>query len=123
MPASPSPFFDPGILFSIVPLFFILVLAVIVYAFVKNAREWSRNNKQPVIPTPAKVVAKRQSHFSRSAEAHHHHGSTSYYVTFELVNGERIELSVTGSQYGMLAEGDQGVLSLQGSRFIDFARD
>ena len=31
---------------------------------------------------------------------------TSYYVTFQVESGDRMELSVSGREYGMLAEGD-----------------
>ena len=48
--------------------------------------------------------------------------STSYYVTFELENGGRMELSVKGSEYGMLVEGDTGALSYQGTRYLGFER-
>ena len=36
---------------------------------------------------------------------------TRYFVTFELENGGRVELGVKDSEYGMLAEGDQGLLT------------
>ncbi len=44
------------------------------------------------------------------------------FVTFELEKGERIELGVKGSEYGMLAEGDRGRLSYQGTRYLGFER-
>lgn len=49
--------------------------------------------------------------------------STTYYVTFEYTNGQRQEFHVDGTQYGLLAEGDKGTLSFQGTRFIDFKRE
>ena len=45
---------------------------------------------------------------------------TRYFVTFELENGGRVELGVKDSEYGMLAEGDQGLLTYQGTRYIGF---
>ena len=48
--------------------------------------------------------------------------STSYYATFEVESGDRIELPLSGSEYGMLAEGDRGTLSFQGTRFLGFER-
>ena len=47
---------------------------------------------------------------------------TQYFVTFEDLAGNRTEVSVTGREYGMLAEGDRGQLSIQGSRFLGFER-
>lgn len=51
-----------------------------------------------------------------------HSTSTSYYVTFEVESGDRMELHVSGSEYGMLAEGDYGQLTFQGTRYLDFVR-
>ena len=48
--------------------------------------------------------------------------STSYYVTFEVESGDRIELEVNGLEYGMLVEGDCGKLSFQGTRYLGFER-
>ena len=45
---------------------------------------------------------------------------TRHFVTFELENGGRVELGVKDSEYGMLAEGDQGLLTYQGTRYIGF---
>ena len=81
---------------------------------------------------PAKVVAKRQNttHHSHpvagdasGAHGFHNTTSTSYYVTFEVESGDRMEFSVRGQDYGMLVEGDEGRLSFQGTRFLDFERN
>ena len=48
--------------------------------------------------------------------------STSYYVTFEVDSGDRIEFSMSGSEYGMLIEGDAGTLNFQGTRYFGFER-
>jgi len=53
---------------------------------------------------------------------HHYHTSTSYYVTFQVESGDRMELHVAGEEYGMLIEGDSGKLSFQGTRFLGFER-
>ena len=47
---------------------------------------------------------------------------TRYFATFEMDNGRRMELNVKDSEYGMLAEGDQGRLSFQGTRYLGFER-
>lgn len=49
--------------------------------------------------------------------------STSYYVTFQVDSGDRMELSVSGSEYGVLAEGDKGQLTFQGTRYLTFDRE
>ena len=47
---------------------------------------------------------------------------TIYYMTFQKVNGMRMELEVPGEDYGLAAEGDQGVLVARGDEFIVFKR-
>ena len=56
------------------------------------------------------------------AHGFHSTSSTSYYVTFQVESGDRMELSVTGREYGMLSEGDTGKLSFQGTRYLGFER-
>ena len=38
-------------------------------------------------------------------------------------SGDRVELTVSGSDYGMLVEGDIGKLSFQGTRYLGFERN
>ena len=45
-----------------------------------------------------------------------------YFVTFEFESGDRLELPVDGSDYGLLVEGDTGKLSFQGTRYLGFQR-
>lgn len=107
-------------------LIFILVIGMIIFSLVKGVSEWSSNNKQPIIPVDSIVSSKRIS------VIHHNHNtgdnmmhsstSTSYYVTFEFKNGERLELKLYGKEYGLISEGDRGILSFQGTRFISFER-
>ena len=49
--------------------------------------------------------------------------TTSHYVTFQFESGDRTEFSLGGSQYGMLAEADIGMLTFQGTRYLGFVRD
>ena len=49
--------------------------------------------------------------------------STWYYVTFEVESGDRMEFSVDGREYAMLAEGDTGKLTFQGTRYLSFVRN
>lgn len=109
-------------LFSFIfPIFFLVFMGFFIFSIVKNIKEWSYNNKQPITPVDAVIVSKR------SSVSHHHNQnnvstSTTYYATFEFTNKERLELRVSGREYGLLAEGDRGILSFQGTRFIDFQR-
>ena len=52
----------------------------------------------------------------------HHHTSTTYYVTFQVESGDRMELHMSGQEYGMLVKGDEGMLNFQGTRYLGFER-
>lgn len=117
--------FGFDIMNAIFPLFFIFIFGMIVWTFIKGIKQYVYNNKQPIIPVQTKIVAKRYNvsqHHHNNDNNMHHHSSTSYYVTFEMSNGERIELMVPDMDFGMLAEGDEGTLQFQGTRYISFTR-
>ena len=108
-------------------LTFVLVICMFVVTAVRGIREWNKNNHSPRLTVPATVVAKRTNvtrHRHNGANGHHHHTtSTSYYVTFQVESGDRMELHVAGTEYGMLIEGDSGNLSFQGTRYLGFERN
>lgn len=107
------------------PIVFLTIFGIIIFTIIKGIKEWGSNNKQPVITVVAEVVAKR-GHTSRSSSGHgsgiHSSTSTSYYATFEVESGDRIEFHVKAKEFGMLAEGDIGKLTFQGSRYHGFER-
>lgn len=108
-----------GILFFIV---FFLVLCVIIAVIVKSLITWQKNNNSPRLIVNAEIVTKRIS-VSHNGHANGTHVShTWYYVTFQVESGDRMELSVSGQEYGMLAEGDRGRLTFQGTRYLGFER-
>lgn len=105
-------------------LLFAVVIGVILVAVVNNVRQWNKNNHAARLTVQAAVVAKR-------TEMHHFRGSdgmrtgttsTTYFATFQVESGDRMELKLTGPQYGLLAEGDRGALTFQGTRYLDFQR-
>lgn len=103
---------------------FVLVIGVFVVTIVRGIGEWNKNNHSPRITVPVTIVSKR-THVSRHRGAgkhHHSHTSTSYYVTFQLSSGDRMEFHVPGEEYGLLVEGDRGELSFQGTRYLGFER-
>lgn len=114
------------VLNSLFPIVFILVIGFILYNILKSVIQWHRNNQQPILYVDATIVSKR-SHTS-SIGANKHNGNlrqrsnTTYFATFELEGGERMELTVSGNDYGMLAEGDKGELTYQGTRYHGFKR-
>lgn len=105
-----------------------IAIAVIVAAGVfRTFHYWNRNNKQPVLSVRALVVGRRQEVQSRRLggddNALPYTNISAYYVTFEVESGDRIEFALQGPLYGMLAEGDQGKLTFQGTRYLGFERD
>ena len=118
-------------MFDFVPvmvfLVFFLVFGVFIVTAVKGIGEWNKNNHSPRLTVPATVVAKR----TNVSHHHHHHGaghvghttrSTTYYATFQFASGDRMEMHMTGQEYGMLVEGDRGNLTFQGTRYLGFER-
>ena len=110
-------------LFSILfPLVFLVVLGMILFTIVGNLRRWSKNNASPRLTVPATVVAKRTNVSRHHTDNTMSHTFTTYYATFQVESGDRMELEVDGSDYGMLVEGDTGKLSFQGTRYLGFER-
>ena len=114
-------------LFSIMfTLVFLLVTGTFVVVAVNGIRQWNKNNHSPKLMVPATIVAKRTNvsrhHHGGAGAHHHHHTSTTYYVTFQVESGDRLELRVAGHEYGLLIEGDRGILSFQGTRYLGFER-
>lgn len=110
-----------SIMQTIFPVFFIIIVGIILFSIFKGISEWSNNNKQPRLNVPAVVVSKRTQVRSGGGNDHHH-TSTRYYITFQVESGDRMEFSIHGREFGQLAEGDIGELTFQGTRFHTFTR-
>lgn len=130
MTLSPGDFgFMPGGFEIIFIIIFLLIVSMFVVMMVRGIGEWNNNNQSPRLTVDATVVAKRTNishhHHPHGSNGNHYMGSTSsttYYVTFQVDSGDRMELRVKGSEYGMLVEGDYGKLSFQGTRYLGFER-
>lgn len=104
---------------------FFMVFGTIIVRAVKGITTWHKNNQSPVLTVNAKVITKRTNvsvHHHGNNQGMHTSSSTSYYVTFEVKSGDRIELMVSGHEFGMLVEGDYGELTFQGTRYKAFER-
>ena len=102
----------------IFPIIFGLTALGIVFVLISGIAQWRRNNRSPRLSVRAEVVAKRTHMMHMENSALH----MSYYATFQVASGDRMELHVGGREYGMLAEGDFGELTFQGTRYLGFAR-
>ena len=112
-------------------LMFGVILVLFIVTAVRGISTWSKNNHSPRLTVEATVVSKRQNtsvhHHNNAGDATGAHGihtttSTTYYATFQVASGDRMELRLSGRAYGLLAEGDTGLLTFQGTRFLDFQR-
>lgn len=113
-------FFFEDIMFNLMPIF-IIIIAIIVFGnillkFTAGIKQNVKNNASPVLTVPAQVIAKR-------TEVRGEHSHTWYYSTFEVESGDRIEFEISGKEYGLLAEGDLGLLTFQGTRLKGFERN
>lgn len=116
---------------KMIPIMFIIVVGIIIFSLVRGIITWNKNNQSPRLTVSVVVAAKRENitHHQHanvgdlsSAHGFHTTTSTSYYVTFLVESGDRIELCVSGTEYGMLVEGDTGRLTFQGTRYLSFER-
>lgn len=107
--------FGPPGFFSMFYLVFGLVAVIFAYIIISNIVEWSKNQASDVRMRNVRVVAKRTSVHG------HEHAHTTYYTTFEFLDdGSRLELRVPAKQFGLMAEGDLGILNYQGTQFNAF---
>jgi len=95
-----------------------LVVAVFATVIIRGLGHWSGNNSSPVVTTASRVVTKRDEVYGgRESRAR-----TAYFATFEMPTGERRELALPAREFGLIADGDTGQLTYQGTRFKGFAR-
>ncbi|WBW97537.1 DUF2500 domain-containing protein [Oceanirhabdus sp. W0125-5] len=113
-----------NLMFSIVPLMMLCIFIIFILKMVTN---YSRNASQPILTEHVRVIGKRtnvSSHLNSSnSNMSHRRTSTTYYVAFETDAGQRLELRMSGREYGIIMEGDTGNLMYQGEWFKRFDRD
>lgn len=118
----------PILVIVIITAGFLYVIGSITVAIIKGGLQWNKNNNSPVLTVYAKVTAKRMAvdnyrhGVGSDMTMHHTYSVTSYFSTFETEDGNRLEFKVPDSEYGMLAEGDAGRLTFQGTRYKGFER-
>lgn len=133
--------FDEG--FDFFNIFFIVIAVLVVGLFIfvlinmighrrlfngvlrRAVDQMEQDDHAPRLTVTATVVSKRSNitvHHHTSDSVYPHTSTTSYYATFQVQSGDRMELSVPSTEYGLLVEGDEGDLTFQGSRFLRFDR-
>ena len=106
---------------------FIIIIGIFIVVFMQGIGQWNENNHSPRLDVEATIISKRTDmsrHYNGGdiTGAHGVHTHTSYFITFQVESGDRMEFSVSEREYGQLIEGDYGKLSFQGTRFLGFER-
>lgn len=118
-------------MFRVVPVLvaivFITILGILISRAIQAGKQWKRNNESPVLTVDAVVKSKRMDvcyHQNANLNQPGQMGfsRTFYYVTFEVESGDRMEFSVSGTEYGVLAQDDTGKLTFQGTRYLGLDR-
>jgi len=109
---------------------FVVAAAAIIFAIVfvivrsvnnPTSQQNKANTRAPLLESLATVVDKREEVHGASLQ----YGGTTlttYYVTFQLPDAQRLELTVLGPTSGQLVVGDTGQLTWQGTWFRGFQR-
>lgn len=107
------------ILMMAVPI--VVIVGLIAGTVVVNLSRWHKNNTAPQQELKARVAEKRTSVGGRDEGQVIAPGYACwYYATFEVENGDPLELELTEQQYGRLNEGEEGILTVQGTRYLGF---
>lgn len=109
-------------------IIFVIIFIMIIVNIFSGLSQWEKNEKSPRLSVPAMVKVKRTNtirnghSYGHNNNLHSQSSSTTYYITFEFESGDRSEFHISGKNFGVLAEGDVGTLTFQGTRYIDFTR-
>lgn len=125
---------------GLVMIGFVVVIGLIVFNAVRSASQGIKNSAAPEVTAQARIVDKRvrlsgggtthsapalsgdgtflSSGMTSSDPVHEQH-----FVTFEQSSGERFELKVPAAEYGLLVVGDQGTVTMKGTRYLGFQRE
>lgn len=99
-----------------------LLLCILVVAIIPAivfVCKFISNKSKPLVEIKAKIISKRMEVTDKNL-INDIDKVTLYYLTFEFEDGKRKEFKVKNKIYGILIEGDKGILKYQGSQFISF---
>lgn len=100
-------------------LLFLLVTGAIIFAIVKATRKAAIINAAPEVSAAATVLDKRIETTGGGESM----VRQTHFVSFQQPSGERFELEVPAGEFGLLAAGDQGTVSMKGTQYLGFARE
>ncbi len=99
------------ILLIMVGIAFLAAVAYAVYSVIQD-------RKLPRLTVPVTVLSK----WTRIKRSRHGIGRELYYASFLPESGDCIEMNIPKEYYDMISEKEDGMLTLQGSRFIRFQK-
>ncbi|MDQ0087673.1 heme/copper-type cytochrome/quinol oxidase subunit 2 [Paenibacillus anaericanus] len=112
-----------GVMNMALPIFIVVILAIISVSVASGMKRYLSNNRQPELAVHSIIVGKRTEVTHRySTETSVNRTDSKYYLTFEVDSGDRLEFTVSGQEFGQSAEGDEGQLTFKGSRYLGFDR-
>ncbi|MDR1465640.1 MAG: DUF2500 domain-containing protein [Oscillospiraceae bacterium] len=101
---------------ALIWVFLIIFVIIFLVNVIRNIARWSKNNESPVLTVQA-FVLETSRHTSHDANGGSH---TTYYATFQVPSGSRMEFRIHRQDYDALLEGSQGELTFQGTRYLGF---
>lgn len=98
-----------------------IVILMLVAKLTGKVNVEDKQGRKPIYNIQAEVKGKRT--LIEADPEHTNIPKTRYFVTFHKRDGNRVEMEVPGEDYGLAAEGDEGVLVYtKGDAFIVFKR-
>ena len=108
---------------TVIPIFLVVMVGIVMVSAGRGILQWSRNNNSPLLTVSARIVSKRSEiRQHQQDEGVSSRTTTTYYLTFEISGGNRMEFKMDGHEFGMSVEGDVGSLTYQGTRYHGFQR-
>lgn len=102
----------------LITLFTIAFIGILLFQMI----EFIKNESTPEISVPAKLVDKNMRSSSNVDANGISSQSITYYLLFELENGDRLEFMVGHGKYKLYVIGDSGILRYQRKRFNSLDR-
>ena len=105
-----------------------LIVGAILFALLRGLYIWNKNNHSPRVTEEAEVYTKRQdfstfTNRSRNTQFGSYRSiRVRYFVVFQTKNSGAVKLKVSSDDFDMLREGEKGLLTFQGTRFLGFEK-
>ena len=115
-----------------IEIMLVLIIAIFTAIFFRCIFEWTINKCSAMESVDAFVVAKQQAMIQQqipnAGDATGGHGFTLqeqpwYKITFRMTDSTEKEFNVDDQSFRELKEGEKGILTYQGTRYLGFKKD